>query len=88
MIIEKPNICGEHQLKIFKPGDCVSYKSLKGERIFGILCDIHIDDIENDKNRKCAFGEIKNMHGEIVSIILLSLNLESKAKSHEDRSNK
>ena len=82
---KEPNVFGKEYLEIFNVGDCVSYSTLEGAQIFGIISKIYIDDIENDKNRKCAFAEVINMHGDSVPIILMSIKLESKAKRHESK---
>ena len=77
---KKTNIFGKECIKIFNIGDCVSYTTLNGEKIFGIISKIYIENIEDNKDRKYAFAEIKNMYNEKVSILLSLISLESKVQ--------
>ena len=88
MIKKRLNIFGEESLKIFENGDLISYTTLEGNKVFGIIIKIFLENIENDKNRKCAFAEIKNMYGDTVQVILLSIKLESKVNGYASRDEK
>jgi len=82
-----PNIFGKQYLELFEIGDCVSYSTLNGEKIIGIITKIYVRTIENDVNRQCAFADVRNMYGDFVPIILGAIKLESKVICDEKGKN-
>lgn len=85
MTLKGGNTFGAHCLEIFDVGDCVSFNPIRSEKIYGIITEIYTKSIENDKDRFCAFANVRTMHGRTIEIILSALKLESKVKRHEAR---
>jgi hypothetical protein len=72
------NIIGFDKIKLFSPGDLISFRTLKGEKILGILLKIYTKNIDNNPKRKCVFCTIHTSNNQIFNLVINCIHLEHK----------